>query len=162
MRPSTIRKLAPTLARSFSSPSVTIRHTQALIDNEWVSSGNTFPTLNPATEEKICDVTNCGQREVDLAVAAATHAFYEGEWSTLGGYERGQLLYKLADAIEANKEEIAMLECLDNGKTYGEALAADLSLVIQCYRYYAGWADKIHGKVINPSGPMTKGNKKLS
>lgn len=146
-------------SRSFSAaPNVTIRHTQALIDGEWVSSGDTFPTINPATEEKICDVTNCGRKEVDLAVAAATHAFYEGEWSTLGGYERGQLMYKLADAIEANKEELAMLECLDNGKVYGEALGADLTLVIQCYRYYAGWADKIHGKVISPSGPMAKGN----
>ena len=102
-------------------------------------------------------MTNCGQKEVDAAVEAATCMFYEGEWSQLGGYERGRLLNKLADLIEANQEELAMLECLDNGKTYGEALGADLSLTIQCYRYYAGWADKIHGKVINPSGPMAKG-----
>eukprot|EP01052_Picozoa_sp_SAG31_P008252 SAG31_NODE_414_length_15953_cov_2.982528_1_plen_61_part_00 len=45
-----------------------------------------------------------------------------------------------------------MLEVLDNGKSIGEAMAADLPLTIQCYRYYAGWADKIHGQVVNPSG----------
>jgi len=154
----TSARIASSLTRAYSAqPNVTIRHTAALINGEWTTSGRTFETLNPATEEKICDVTNCGQKEVDAAVEAATYAFYEGEWSELGGYERGRLLNKLADLIEANQEELAMLECLDNGKTYGEALGADLSLTIQCYRYYAGWADKIHGKVINPSGPMAKG-----
>jgi acyl-CoA reductase-like NAD-dependent aldehyde dehydrogenase len=57
-----------------------------------------------ATEEKICDVTDCGRKEVDAAVNAATNAFYDGEYSTLSGYERGRLLYKLADLIEENEE----------------------------------------------------------
>lgn len=78
-----------------------------------------------------------------MAVEAATNAFYTGAYSQLGGHERGMLLNKLADAIEANLEELAMLEVLDNGKTIGEATGADLALTIQCYRYYAGWADKI-------------------
>ena len=64
---------------------------------------------------------------------------------------------KLADAIERDAEEIALLEVLDNGKTLGEATAADVALAVQCYRYYAGWADKIVGSVINPSGPVAKG-----
>jgi aldehyde dehydrogenase (NAD+) len=92
-----------------------------------------------------------------MAVEAASHAFYEGEWSTMGGYQRGMLMNKLADAIEANMEELAMLEVLDNGKTLGEATGADLALTIQCYRYYAGWADKIQGSVIHPSGPVANG-----
>jgi aldehyde dehydrogenase (NAD+) len=66
-------------------------------------------------------------------------------------------LNKLADAIERDAEEIALLEVLDNGKTLGEATAADVALTVQCYRYYAGWADKIVGSVINPSGPVAKG-----
>jgi len=138
-------------------PNVTIRQTAAMINNEWVTSGSTFATYNPATEEKICDVTDCGRKEVDLAVQAATDAFYDGEYSTLSGYERGRLLYKLADLIEENEEELAMLETLDNGKVYAECLGADIQLVKQCYRYYAGWADKIHGKVVTPGGPFAKG-----
>jgi aldehyde dehydrogenase (NAD+) len=114
-------------------------------------------TINPATEEAIVAVSNARAAEVDQAVDAARSAFYGGEWSTLSGYERGILLNKLANLIEENADELAMLESLDNGKPVGEARAADLNLVIQCYRYYAGWADKIHGQVVNPGGPFGKG-----
>jgi len=128
-----------------------------MINNNWVSSGETFQTLNPATEQPICDITNCREREVDAAVESARDAFYGGEWSQLGGYERGVLLNRLANLIEENKEEISMLEVIDNGKTFTECMAADMNLTLQTYRYYAGWADKIQGQVINPSGPVAKG-----
>ena len=59
--------------------------------------------------------------------------------------ERGRLLHKLADLIERNAEELAMLETLDNGKPINDSRNADLPLVLDCYRYYAGWADKIEG-----------------
>jgi aldehyde dehydrogenase (NAD+) len=68
--------------------------------------------------------------------------------------ERGRLLGKLADAIEARKEELSALESLDNGKPYRDSLNADLPLTIKAYRYYAGWADKIHGKTIPVEGPF--------
>src|SRR5215218_9305907 len=71
----------------------------------------------------------------------------------MSGAERGRLLNKLADLIEKNQEELAALESLDNGKPYRDAIAADLPLAIKCYRYYAGWADKIHGKTIPIDGP---------
>jgi aldehyde dehydrogenase (NAD+) len=123
-----------------------------------VAGTEKFITENPANNQVLAEVTNCTATEVDMAVEAATHAFYEGEWSTMGGYGRGILMNKLADAIEANAEELAMLEVMDNGKTLGEATGADLALTIQCYRYYAGWADKIPGSsVINPSGPVANG-----
>lgn len=147
-------------ARSFtalSAPQLNIRRTEALINNEWVKGKHTFETVNPANEEKIADVTLCGKTEVDAAVAAAQDAFFGGAWSKLGGYERSILLYRLADLIEKHQEELILLEVLDNGKSKHEAAAADLRLVLQCYRYYAGWADKIHGNVINPSGPFAKG-----
>ena len=105
----------------------------------------------------LADVANCGENEVNRAVEEATIAFYEGDWSKMGGYQRGKLLYKLADLIEENMEELAMLEVLDNGKSIGEATFADLPLTIQCYRYYAGWADKIHGQVVSPSGVRATG-----
>ena len=67
--------------------------------------------------------------------------------------ERGKCLLKLADLIEANKVELAALEALDNGKPFSLAAAADIPLVIKTYRYYGGWADKIHGQTIPISGP---------
>ena len=69
--------------------------------------------------------------------------------------ERGRLIYKLADLIESHQEELAALESLDNGKPYRDSMAADLPLTIKCYRYYAGWADKIVGKTIPVDGDFT-------
>ena len=66
--------------------------------------------------------------------------------------ERGKLLHRLADLIEQNIDELATLESLDNGKPRHVARTADLPLVIACYRYYAGWADKVQGKTIPVNG----------
>jgi aldehyde dehydrogenase (NAD+) len=124
------------------------------IGGKWVDavSGKTFATTNPATGETICQVAEGDKADIDLAVKAARKAFEEGPWPKMSGAERGRLLHKLADLIEANQEELAALESLDNGKPYRDALYADLPLVIKCYRYYAGWADKNHGKTIPVEG----------
>jgi aldehyde dehydrogenase (NAD+) len=125
-----------------------------LIGGKWQDSvsGKTFPTINPATGETICQVAEGDKADVDLAVKAARKAFESGPWSTMNASERGRLLNKLADLIEENKDELAALESLDNGKPLRDSLAADLPLTIKCYRYYAGWADKIHGKTIPVEG----------
>jgi len=144
--------------RRFSTvPKVTFPNTSALINNAWISCADEMETLNPATEEVITNVVCSDSVLVDQAVDAARAAFYGGEYSKLSGYERGMLLNKLANLIEENAMELALLECIDNGKTLGEANAADLPLSIQCYRYYAGWADKIHGSLIHAGGPFAKG-----
>ncbi len=134
---------------------VKIGPTQLLINNEWVNSvsGKRFETLNPATGEVICDVAEADAVDVDKAVGAARTAFTSGDWPKLSARQRGNLLYKLADLIEQNKEELARLETLDNGKPLTEAMTVDLPFVIACYRYYAGWADKIQGKTIPVDGP---------
>src|SRR3954454_16259703 len=116
------------------------------------ASGKTFPTTNPATGEVICQVAEGDTADVDLAVKAARKAFEEGPWPRMSAAERGRLLNRLADLIEQHKEELAALESLDNGKPYADSIAADLPLTIKCYRYYAGWADKIHGKTIPVDG----------
>ena len=141
--------------RPFSTLSVKPRVTQLLIDGKFVnaSSGKTFDTFNPATEEKITSVQEADANDVDKAVRAARKAFDEGPWRRMPAVERGQLMYKLADLIEKNFDEIAALESLDNGKSIGMSRAADIPLVIKCLRYYAGWADKIHGKTIPISSP---------
>lgn len=74
------------------------------------ASGKTFPTLNPQTEEEICQVAEADSADVDRAVEAATEAFYRGEWSQMGGYDRSVLMNRLANLIEENREELAHLE----------------------------------------------------
>src|SRR5437588_12556150 len=124
-------------ARTVKPPKV--KDQPLLIGGKWLDSvsGKTFPTLNPATGEVICQVAEGDKADIDLAVKAARKAFEEGPWPKMTASERGRLLHKLADLIETNKEELAALETLDNGKPLRDSLAADLPLTIKCYRYYA-------------------------
>lgn len=105
----------------------------------------------------LTSVTDSGPVEVEAAFQAAHNAFYGGAFSKMGGYERGQMLIRLANLIEKHSEELAVLECLDNGKTLGEARTGDIPLVQQCYRFFGGYADKLYGSVLSPSGPFAKG-----
>ncbi len=127
-----------------------IRRNQLLINGKWCDSvsGEVFATYHPATEEKITDVAQANAEDVDRAVKAARRAFEEGPWHDMDARDRGALILKLADLIEQNIKELAALETLDNGKPINDAMGADLPLVIDCLRYYAGWADKLQGKTI--------------
>ncbi len=131
--------------------------TRLLINNQWVESltGKTFPTVNPATGQEICQVSEADAADVDRAVKAARHAFDKGPWRRMSASERGRLMNKLADLIEKHASELARLETIDNGKPYSVAMAADLPLTIACYRYYAGWADKVQGKTIPIAGDFS-------
>jgi aldehyde dehydrogenase (NAD+) len=134
---------------------VALPMTKLLIGNEWVNSksGKTFPTLNPSTGEEICQVAEADEQDVERAVRVARDAFQPGSpWRKLSAADRGRLLNKLADLVEKHAEELARLESLDNGKPFSVALAADLPLTVGCYRYYAGWADKVQGRTIPISG----------
>ncbi len=123
------------------------------IGGKWLDSvsGKTFATVNPATGQTICDVAEGDKADIDLAVKAARKAM-DGPWGKMNASERGRLLGKLADAVEANAAELAGLETLDNGKPIADSLAADLPLTVDCYRYYGGWADKNHGQTIPVNG----------
>ncbi len=133
-----------------SPPDIEIRETECFIDGKWVpaASGKTFATINPATEQEIAQVAEGDAADVDAAAKAARHAFEEGEWSRMDARDRGRLMYKLADAMEAEIDELARLETLDNGKPFNDSRNGDLPLSIDCLRYYAGYADKIHGSTI--------------
>jgi len=133
---------APTLPK--------IRQTQCFIGGNWVpsASGKTFQTVNPATEEVIADVAEGDAADIDRAVTAAREAFENGPWSKMDARDRGRLMHKLSDLIEEDFHELAALESLDNGKPIRDAKAADLPLALDCLRYYAGYADKIHGQTI--------------
>ena len=96
----------------------------------------------------IASIAEGTAKDVDRAVSAAKHAF-ETSWGLkVPGARRGELLNKLADLIELHADELAALEALDNGKTFNLAKYVDLGLSVGTIRYYAGWADKIHGQVI--------------
>ncbi|ESP00661.1 hypothetical protein LOTGIDRAFT_177987 [Lottia gigantea] len=132
-----------------------VKYAKIFINNEFVNaeSGKTFQTINPSTGEVICEVAEGDAADVNKAVKAANQAFRLGSpWRRLDASERGNLLYRLADLIERDRGYLASLETLDNGKPYNVALAADLGLVVKCYRYYAGWANKNHGKTIPIDG----------
>src|SRR5215470_14355749 len=131
-----------------------VRQTQCFIGGKWIpsASGKTFETIHPATEEVICEVAEGDKEDVDAAVDAARDAFENGPWATMDARDRGALMYKLADLIEEEADELAALETLDNGKPISDSRAADIPLVIDCLRYYAGWADKIQGSTIPVRG----------
>jgi len=122
-----------------------------LIGGEWVESAKTFATLNPATGEALTQVAEASAEDVDRAVLAARKAFDEpgGPWRKMSASDRGKLLWRLADLVEQNIEEIAELETLDNGKPIFESRYVDIPSVVDVLRYYAGWASKIHGETIN-------------
>jgi aldehyde dehydrogenase (NAD+) len=128
--------------------------TKLLINNRWIpsESGKTFATVNPSTGEEICQVAEADAADVDKAVQAARRAFDQGPWKKMRASERGRLLHRLADLIEQNAEQLARLETLDNGKPLSIAKAVDVTKTIACYRYFAGWADKVHGKTIPIDG----------
>jgi len=127
------------------------QETTLFINNEFVAakSGKKFPTVNPATEEVITEVDEAGQEDVNTAVAAAKTAFKT--WRKSNGCDRRDMLLKLADLVEKHRGQLAELESLDNGKPVHVADGLDIGFVIECYRYYAGWADKKGGKVITPT-----------
>ena len=127
-----------------------VQHTDCFINGRWVpaASGKTFETVNPATEEVIAEVAEGDKEDIDRAVKAARAAFEKGPWAKMDARDRGRLMFRLADLIEEEIDELAALESLDNGKPFNEARTADLPLVLDAIRYYAGYADKIHGSTI--------------
>jgi len=147
-------KTQPAPVKTNKPPAPAVADQKMFIGGRWVAaaSGKTFPTLNPATGEVLCQVAEGDKADIDLAVKAARKAFESGPWSRMNASDRGRLMNKLADAIEANREELATLESLDNGKPYADSLNIDLPLTVKCYRYYAGWADKVQGKTIPIDG----------
>ena len=122
---------------------------QLLIDGKRVpsSSGRTFKSLNPATEQVIATIAEGNEADVDCAVAAARRAF-EGPWRTMRPAERGHLLLKWVELLKRHADEIVEIESLDGGKPISATLRQDFPATIDTLTYYAGWADKISGDVI--------------
>jgi acyl-CoA reductase-like NAD-dependent aldehyde dehydrogenase len=129
---------------------------QLYIGGEWqaAESGDTFDTMNPSTAEPLTQVASAAEADVDRAVRAAREAFENGPWPGMDARARGRVLYAIADGLEARADELARMEAMDNGKPVREARMIDIKESIDCFRYYAGWADKIDGDVIPVPGPV--------
>jgi aldehyde dehydrogenase (NAD+) len=126
---------------------------QLFINGEWhdAAGGKTIEVVNPATEEVIAEVASAEQGDVDAAVAAARAAF-DGPWSKLSARERGRLVWKIGEKLMEKADEIARLETLHNGKPIFESRQIEVPAAAECFQYFAGWADKIHGETIPVKG----------
>jgi acyl-CoA reductase-like NAD-dependent aldehyde dehydrogenase len=123
---------------------------QVFIDGQWrpPASGETYATVNPATEEESARVARGDERDVDQAVQAARRAFDQGPWPRMAAAERARMLWKLADLITANLDEMARLESINTGKTLFDSGKVELPFAAEVFRYYAGWTTKIHGDTL--------------
>ncbi|XP_003270004.2 mitochondrial 10-formyltetrahydrofolate dehydrogenase isoform X1 [Nomascus leucogenys] len=123
---------------------------QCFINGQFTDAddGKTYDTINPTDGSTICKVSYASLADVDKAVAAAKDAFENGEWGRMNARERGRLMYRLADLLEENQEELATIEALDSGAVYTLALKTHIGMSVQTFRYFAGWCDKIQGSTI--------------
>ncbi|XP_071528563.1 cytosolic 10-formyltetrahydrofolate dehydrogenase isoform X3 [Panulirus ornatus] len=123
---------------------------QLFIDGQFIdaTSGKYLRSINPTTEELICEVDAAGKADVDKAVAAAKKAFYQGPWGSMNARDRATLIFKLADLMDLHKEELATIETIDSGAVYTLALKTHVGMSVDTWRYFAGWCDKIQGRTI--------------
>ena len=122
---------------------------RALIEGDRVDavSGETFITVNPATGAPLAEVARGGPADLDRAVAAARSAYESRVWSGLGAAERGAVLRRLADLIERDAEELALLESLDMGKPLSQTRTVDVPGTAATFRWYGELADKLTDEV---------------
>ena len=138
------------MSEVITAPPRTARGGQ-FVGGEWGdASGPAFEVFNPANGERIEAIPAATEADVDAAVGAARAAL-GGPWGSMDAIDRGTLLWRIADAIEARADGLAALETLDNGKPLREA-AIDIRLVVDVFRYYAGWAGKLQGRTIPVRG----------
>ncbi|HVY34900.1 MAG TPA: aldehyde dehydrogenase family protein, partial [Caulobacteraceae bacterium] len=123
------------------------RRHRLLIDGAWTDPLNRgeIAVFDPATEDQIATVAAGEAADVDLAVAAARRAFEAGPWRRMSGATRAKLIWRLADLLIENADEIAELETYDNGKPMHDTRAVDLPVASELLRYFAGWATKLNG-----------------
>jgi phenylacetaldehyde dehydrogenase len=127
-----------------------------LIDGRRVAAvgGETFATINPATGEDLAHVARGGAADIELAVAAARRAFENPAWRRMSTYDRSRLLNRLADLIERDADDLAVLECLDNGKPWLFTRGVEIEGSIRTFRYFAGWPTKFGGETL-PVSPRS-------
>jgi phenylacetaldehyde dehydrogenase len=116
-------------------------------------SGKTFDVFDPSTGQPIAKAAEGDAADIDAAVAAARQAFESGPWPRMSPLERSKLIWRLGDALEAQAEEFAALEALDNGKPIRDARAVDVPGSYEMFRYMSGWATRLNGETVPISAP---------
>jgi acyl-CoA reductase-like NAD-dependent aldehyde dehydrogenase len=129
---------------------------QAYINGEFqpAVSGETFPCINPSTEKVLTDIASCDEADVNAAVANSREVFKSGVWSEMHPRQRKQIMLKWADLIEQHKDEFALLDTLDMGKSINEMVNIDVPDAIDCFRWTAECIDKVYGEIA-PTGTDT-------
>jgi phenylacetaldehyde dehydrogenase len=147
------------IALSESARRYTEGDTSMLIGADWVRamSGESFPVYDPATGREIALAPRGRAEDVDAAVTAARRAL-NGPWKRITPQERGKLIWRLADLVEAHLEDFAQIDSLDNGKPINEARFFDVPFTVDMLRYFAGWPTRITGDTIPISFPAAVGN----
>ncbi|MCI0377116.1 MAG: aldehyde dehydrogenase family protein [Gemmataceae bacterium] len=135
------------------APAPKVRDQQLFIGGKWAdsASGKSFPTINPATGDTLCQVAEADATDVDRAVQTARKALESGPWPQMDAADRGRLLLRLADQVEKHARDLAALESLNCGKTLADSFG-DMQGVANTLRYYGGWADKVEGRTIPVRG----------
>jgi gamma-glutamyl-gamma-aminobutyraldehyde dehydrogenase len=128
--------------------------TRAFIDGRYVNaaSGKTYASVNPATGKPLAQIAACEAPDVDAAVKAARRSFEAGVWAKRSPAERKHVVLQLADLIEKNLGELALLDCLDAGKPITDCMTIDLPDSVHCFRWHAEAIDKEYERVA-PTGP---------
>lgn len=144
---------SPTLQKPRTVKAPVVKDQPLFIDGRFVdgTSGKTFSAINPATGDTLCQVMEAGAKDVDQAVKAARKALESGPWKTMDAADRGKVMFRLADLVEKEADQLAALESLNSGKTITDA-RGDVQGVLNTLRYYAGWADKIEGRTVPVRG----------
>jgi aldehyde dehydrogenase (NAD+) len=126
------------------------------INGRWEESvcERTIDICNPATGEQITTVPDSEPEDVDRAVQAARASFEKKSWRGMDPSKREKILWNVAELLHKNREELAVLESMENGKTVREAAGADVAPAVDAFRYYAGWVRKIYGETIPVDGPF--------
>ena len=125
-------------------------NTQLFIGGKWVAAADNATTeiLCPADGKRVARISLGGTEDISRAVEAADAAF-NSSWATTPARDRGVLLNRLADLLDRDKEVVAKLEALEIGRPYGEPLMVDIPSAVVTLRYFAGWADKLDGRVLS-------------
>ena len=136
--------------KAIASDLTVLPPTRLLIGGEWGEGARNkrFATIDPATENVIAEVSEATGADIDAAVGAARTALKRGPWPAMAGAQRGRILNRVAAIMRERIDDLVLLESVDGGKPLAATRRMDVPAAIDCFEYYAGWADKISGEMV--------------
>ena len=134
--------------------SLNLPNRKLLIGGDWkpAAGEERIDSINPANGRVVTQIESGSEADIDLAVKTARATFDSVGWRRMRPLDRGKLMERVAQLIEDNAQELALLECLDNGKPAHLAAMVDVPSAAEIFRYMAGWCTKLSGKTLPVSG----------